>query len=215
MFDASGEDRPEPPAETYNDLMEAGYAALIEHGYADLSLRKIAAESEKSHSLLQHYYGDKQGVVVELLLYLIDGYLEDVTATEGPDPDPTGRLRTDLRRSLLGPADEDSRFWAFQTALFELRLVAREDSTIRQQFERGEARVVERFADDVRAGIEAGVFREVDPERVALQFRDLVDAARLRRVVMGETEAPERTQWFIEQFVLPGLLATGTSEPSE
>jgi AcrR family transcriptional regulator len=206
MPDASGDDRPEPPAETYEDLMQAGYAALVEHGYADLSMRKIAAESERSHSLLQHYYGDKQGVIVELLSYLIDGYLEDVTAAGNDDFGPTERLRTDLRRSLLGPADEgDERFWAFQTALFELRLIARENRTVRRQFERGEARVVERFADDVRAGIETGVFCEVDAERVALQFRDLVDGARLRRVVMGETEAPKRTWWFVERFVLPGL----------
>jgi AcrR family transcriptional regulator len=47
--------------------MEAGYAALIEHGYSELSMRKIAAESDRSHSLLQHYHGDKRGVIVELL----------------------------------------------------------------------------------------------------------------------------------------------------
>jgi AcrR family transcriptional regulator len=198
-------DRPEPPADTYEDLMEAGYAALVEHGYAELSMRKIAAESDHSHSLLQHYYGDKQGVVIEVLSYLIDGYLEDVAAAE-TDADPVDRLRTDIRRSLLGPTDETAeRFWAFQTALFELRLVARENDAVRDQFERGEARVVARFADGVRAGIDAGIFRDVDPERVALQLRDLVDAARLRRVVMGEADAPERTWWFVETFMLPGL----------
>jgi AcrR family transcriptional regulator len=207
MADAAGDGRPEPPTDTYRELMEAGYAALVEHGYADLSMRKIAARSEKSHSLLQHYYGDKEGVVLELLSYLIDGYIEDVTAGGATD-DPADRLRADLRRSLRGPADEDAdRFWAFQTALFELRLVARENDRVRAQFERGEARVVARFADDVAAGVEAGAFRAVDPERVALQLRDLVDAARLRRVVMGERDAPDRTLWFLDEFVLPGLSA--------
>jgi AcrR family transcriptional regulator len=200
-------DRPEPPADTHRELMEAGYAALVEHGYADLSMRKIAAESDRSHSLLQHYYGDKQGVVVALLSFLIDGYLDDVTG-ESDETDPATRLRADVRRSLLGPAEEDAdRFWAFQTALFELRLVAREDTQVREQFERGEARVVARLAADVRAGIEAGVFRSVDPERVARQLRDLIDAARFRRVIMDDGDAPERALWFVESFLLHSLVA--------
>jgi AcrR family transcriptional regulator len=208
MADARGDDRPEPPADTHEELMEAGYAALVEHGYSALSMRKIAAESDRSHSLLQHYYGDKRGVVVELLSYLIDTYIEDVTATADGDTDPVKRLRADVERSLFGPADEaDDRFWAFQTALFELRLVAREEPALREQFERGEGRVVARFADSVREGVAAGVFRPVDAERVALGLRDMVDAARLRRVVMGETAAPERTRWFLETFVLAGLRA--------
>jgi AcrR family transcriptional regulator len=207
MAGTRGAEGPEPPADTHRELMEAGYAALVEHGYSELSMRKIAAESGKSHSLLQHYYGDKQGVVVELLSFLIDGYLEDV-AGEADDASPAERLRRDVERALFGPADEDAgRFWAFQTALFELRLVARENGAVREQFERGERRVVDRFADSVRAGIRAGEFREVDAERVALQLRDLVDGARLRRVVMGEEDAPERTWWLIEEFLLPGLRA--------
>lgn len=43
-----------PPPETHERLMQATYAALCEHGYADLTLRKIAAEFEKSRGLL--YY---------------------------------------------------------------------------------------------------------------------------------------------------------------
>jgi AcrR family transcriptional regulator len=203
-------ERPTPPADTHRDLMEAGYTALVEHGYADLSMRKIAAESDHSHSLLQHYYGDKQGVVVALLAFLIDGYLDDVTGGAA-ESDPAARLRTDLRRSLFGPPEEDTdRFWAFQTALFELRLVAREDGRVRDQFSDGEARVVARLAADVRDGVEAGVFRQVDPERVARQLRDLIDAARFRRVVMDDEAAPERAQWFVETFVIPGLSADGS-----
>jgi AcrR family transcriptional regulator len=202
----SGEDCPEPPADTHEELMEAGYEALVEHGYAELSMRKIAAHSEKSHSLLQHYYGTKEGVVLAVLEYLIDGYLADVETAQVENP--VEQLRTDVERSLFGPADEASeRFWAFQTALFELRLEARENAAIREQFARGEGRVTDRFADSVRTGIEAGAFRGVDPERVALVLRDIVDTARLRRVVMDERAAPERALWAFETFVLPGLRA--------
>lgn len=204
MNTPSGDDYPEPPADTYEDLMEAGYEALVEHGYADLSMRKIADYSEKSHSLLQHYYGTKEGVVLAVLEYLIDGYLADVETASVESP--VEQLRTDLERSLFGPAEEASdRFWAFQTALFELRLEARESAPIREQFARGEGRVTDRFADSVRMGIEAGAFREVDPERVALVLRDIVDTARLRRVVMDERAAPERALWAFETFVLPSI----------
>ncbi|RLM51151.1 TetR/AcrR family transcriptional regulator [Halorubrum sp. Atlit-28R] len=204
MTTSPGRDRPEPPADTHEELMEAGYEALVEHGYAGLSMRKIAEHSEKSHSLLQHYYGTKDGVVLAVLEYLIDGYLADVQTASVESP--VEQLRSDLERSLFGPSDEASeRFWAFQTALFELRLEARENDAIREQFARGEARVADRFAESVRDGVAAGAFREVDPERVALVLRDIVDTARLRRVVMDEREAPERALWAFETFVLPGL----------
>jgi AcrR family transcriptional regulator len=202
-------ERPEPPAETYEELMAAGYTALVRHGYADLSMRKIAAESEKSHSLLQHYYGDRDGVVRAVLSYLVDQYVEDVTGDRAAE-DPVERLRGDVERSLLGPeGEDDDRFWAFQTALFELRLAARETPALREQFERGEERITDRFAATVRAGVDAGVFRAVDAERVALVLRDLVDAARFRRVVMDETAAPDRALWAFETFVVPGLRADG------
>lgn len=207
MSESGAGDRPEPPADTHEELMEAAYEALVEHGYADLSMRKIAAHSDRSHSLLQHYYGTKDGVVRAVLSYLIDGYLSDVETA--PVEDPVEQLRRDVERGLFGPADEASeRFWAFQTALLELRLEARENEAIREQFEQGEARVTARFARSVAAGIEAGAFREVDPDRVALVLRDLVDAARLRRVVMDERGAPERARWALETFVLPSLRAT-------
>jgi AcrR family transcriptional regulator len=205
MSRSSADDRPEPPAETHEELMDAGYESLVKHGYADLSMRKIAEQSEKSHSLLQHYYGTKDGVVLAVLEYLIDGYLADMETASVESP--VEQLHTDFERVLLGPVDEESeRFWAFQTALLELRLEARENIAIREQFTRGEARVTDRFADSVRAGIEAGAFRETDPERVALVLRDIVDTARLRRVVMDEQTAPERALWAFETFVLPGIL---------
>jgi AcrR family transcriptional regulator len=204
MPDTRNDDRPVPPADTHRELMEAGYAALVEHGYADLSMRKIAAKAGRSHSLLQHYYGTKKGVVVELLSYLIDGYLQDVETAEAAGP--VEQLRLDVDRALTGPADEDTeRFWAFQTALFELRLEAREDEDIHAQFRAGERRVTEQFADSVRAGVDAGVFHPVDPEAVALLLRDLVDAARFRRVVMNERDAPERMRRAVDQFVVASL----------
>jgi AcrR family transcriptional regulator len=170
-------------------------------------MRKIAARTDRSHSLLQHYYGSKTGVVLAVLEYLVDGYLADVEATDAaPDRDPVERLRRDLERSLTGPADEPAnRFWGFQTALFELRLAAREDAAVRERFREGERRVTARFADSVRAGVEAGVFCEVDPDRLALTLRDLVDAARFRRVLMDESDAPDRTLAFVEDVLLPAL----------
>jgi AcrR family transcriptional regulator len=197
-------DCPDPPADTHEELMEAGYRALVEHGYADLSMRKIAAESDRSHSLLQHYYGDKKGVVLELLSYLIDRYVDDVTDDMGGDPDTS--LRRAFERALFGPADEDpERFWAFQTALFELRLLAREDEAVRERFRDGERRVLDRFAECVERGVADGTFRAVDPDRTALALRDLVDAGRFRRVTMSEPDAPERARWILETFVLPAL----------
>lgn len=53
---------------------------LIEKGYAGLSMRGIAAQSEVSLSTVQHYYKNPEVLIEALLSYLIDGFQTRIDA---------------------------------------------------------------------------------------------------------------------------------------
>lgn len=53
---------------------------LIEKGYAGLSMRGIASQSEVSLSTVQHYYKNPEVLIEALLTYLIDGFQTKIDA---------------------------------------------------------------------------------------------------------------------------------------
>ncbi|SEP09097.1 transcriptional regulator, TetR family [Halogranum amylolyticum] len=50
-------------------FLEATYRALCRHGYADLTVGDIAAEAERSKSLVHYYYGSKEHLFTEFLVF--------------------------------------------------------------------------------------------------------------------------------------------------
>ena len=46
-------------SDSKKEIMEATYEALCKHGYAELSIEKIADEFDKGKSLIYYHYDDK------------------------------------------------------------------------------------------------------------------------------------------------------------
>lgn len=191
--------------DTEVEIMEATFDALCRHGYADLTLRKIAAEFDKSRSLIYYHYRTKEELFSALVLYLIDQYeermgLEDIA-------EPAARLERYVETGLFGPDDPEFDHWAFHTALLEFRVQANHNESIRPAIERSYARVVDIVAAIVRDGIERSTFREVDPTVAAKLIVGTVDAARTLKIVGVDETAPKTFHEAIEEFVLPRLYA--------
>lgn len=203
MAESDAPDRPAPPPETYEAIMQATYRAFCEHGYADLTTREIAEEFEKSRSLLHYHYDTKQELIVALLDYLLDSHPAKAAADEIENPDE--RLELFIDRGLFGPKEAAFDFWDFHTALLELRLHAHRNDVYREQLDRTIGLITDLLAETIREGIETGRFRDVDPEATALFLYDAIDAARIRKITLGHDDAPRRTRWAIETFVLPTL----------
>ncbi|MFC7176334.1 TetR/AcrR family transcriptional regulator [Halosegnis marinus] len=61
-------------SETEEEVMEATYAALAEHGYAGLTVQTIADAFPKSKSLLYYHYDDKEAILRDFIDYLVDAF---------------------------------------------------------------------------------------------------------------------------------------------
>jgi AcrR family transcriptional regulator len=208
MIETSSSDRTGPPPETHEAIMRATYRAFCAHGFADLTMRDIAEEFEKSRSLLHYHYETKQELIVALLEYLLEEHPAKAAASEIDDP--ATRLELFVDRGLFGPEDGAFDFWEFHTALLELRSHGHRDDAYREQLDRNVGFVTDLLAATIREGIEAGRFRDVDPEATALFLHDAIDAARIRKITLGHDDAPRRTREAIETYVLSTLRTPAT-----
>lgn len=173
------------PSETQTAIMEATYRAFCRHGYADLTIQRIADEFEKSKSLLYYHYDTKDALLVDFLDYLLDRFEAEVTV--GPSDNPEERL-TELL-DLLFPTSFSEDGENLQTALLELRAQAPHKPAYREQFTKSNRVISEQIATTIESGIEAGVFRPVDAEQVATLVMATRNGALLHHVSSNDPEA--------------------------
>ena len=168
-----------------DDIMRATYCALCEHGYADLTMRDIAAESDRSKAALHYHYESKHGLMLAFLDYLFEGFTDRVGGLDGPVDDPDRRLRSFLD-DVLHPPNEDSTR-EFRTALLEIKAQAPYDEAFRDRLAAFDDHVYDVVSALVEAGVEDGDYREdADPDEVARFVVALVVGAQARQVVAGE-----------------------------
>ena len=197
-----GEDTGADRSETQTAIMEATYRALCEHGYADLTMQAIADEFSKSKSLIHYHYDTKEELLVAFLDYLLDGFLTKVEETEDSD-DPRERLATLVDILLSGPEKSEE----FQIAMLEFRSQVPYVEAYQEAFMANDRRLVTLLADTIEDGIEAGVFRDVDPEHVAETILVMVDGTRSRSVLFGDGDTVTHTREAIDGYVRSHLVA--------
>jgi AcrR family transcriptional regulator len=172
--------------DTSTEIMDATYRALCEHGYADLTVQRIAAESSMTSAALHYHYDTKQELLNAFLSHLIDQF-EAKLACEASDP--RERLTTFLDAIFAPGADRDDDF---PVALMELKSQAPYQEGYRDRFRELDARMRAVVADAVRDGVAAGQFDDADPEAVARTVVTAVNGGHAREVALGEDPAETR-----------------------
>lgn len=190
---------PSPQPEAHGEIMDAVHEALLEHGFAALTMQDIADEASVSKSLLHYHYDTKQDLLVAFLDYLVER--GEQRAAECDDEPASERLRSFARSALVDTSEND---WAFATAILELKAQAPHDETYREQLARNEASLRSYVASIVRTGIETGDFRAVDPEATARLFLAAIDGARTERVALGD-DTPQVVHGALLEHVLEPL----------
>lgn len=173
LFDSDGGTR--------EQILAAAFDALHEHGYPELTIDAIGDEFDKSQSLIYHHYDSKDELLIDLLQQMIDYF-------EGPMPeirpsDPRDRIETFIETGI-GLRQMDRT--AIGT-LIELRAQAVHDDRYREHFVRSDEVIQEAIADDIRDGIESGVFQEVDAERMATWLYTVSIGTAFRSVTSDNT----------------------------
>ncbi len=190
-----GQDR--STADTTERLLQATDDALQKHGYADLSMAKVAAEFDGSQSLIHYHFDSREGLLASYVAWKREQYREFLT--EFPD-DPEQRLT-----SLLTTFVREFEEWASTDrgqAMMDLYAEGRDSETVAEELRRLDALFRDAFREAVAEGIDAGVFREnVDPDGVARLLLAASDGTAARWSV-GERDEGEPIADAVETYVL-------------
>ncbi|MFB6184442.1 MAG: TetR/AcrR family transcriptional regulator [Haloarculaceae archaeon] len=213
-----------PEGGTRVDIMRATYRALQKHGYAGLSIQRIADETDLSKSTFYHHYEGKDDLLLSFLEFTLGQFLNDLSRLDTGDP------RRDLRvffdavlfdthpdevTAKTGPdgdcPHDDSTGEidreAVKATVIELRAHAVRDGRYREQFTAADERMRDQLADIIARGVEGGQFHDVDVTRTADLLLTLAFGALLRPPT-ADVDAPSEVRDEIRQYVDDRLLAS-------
>ncbi|MBV0902673.1 TetR/AcrR family transcriptional regulator [Haloarcula salina] len=166
-------------------IMRATYRALREHGYADLTVQRIADEYGKSTAAIHYHYDTKEELLAAFLDYLLEQFVASIREVETTDPEE--RLTVLLDTLLVEPEDNLDLL----IAILEMRSQAPYKEAFRTRFEQNDEYIRYMLKAVINHGIDEGVFDDVDADHVARALMTIVDGARTRAVVLDETTALE------------------------
>jgi len=179
--------------ETESAVMAATSRALCEHGYADLTMQRIADEWDRSKAALHYHYDTKEELLEAFLDWTMSRF-ESRLACEAADP--RERLDTFVE-ALFGPAEAGDR--SFAIALLAMKAQAPHSESYHDRLLVMDERIRETLVETVRDGVEAGYFDDVNPEDTARFAATAINGAHVRRVALDERPAEARR--LFEQYL--------------
>jgi AcrR family transcriptional regulator len=191
---------PEPKAA----VAEAVRKALAKHGYARLTTKAIAAESEKSEAGLYYYYDSKDEMIAAFLEVAAGSLGEELDASDVTDPETRLRAAVDY---LFVDRDDD-RERGVNVAIMELLSHAPYNETLREPLTRLEESSLDTLTAILEDGVEAGVFREVDPRGTAAFLLAAGDGSTGFYLALGIEDVGDRLREQAHRFV-DSLLVEG------
>lgn len=167
-------------SETKSEIINATNRALCEHGYAGLTMKKIADESSMTTATIHYHFDTKE----ELLNAFLDDLIERFKVKLASEAiDPRERL-TAFLDAVFTPSNPDAD--GFPVAIMELKAQAPFQDLFRERFLDLDDIVREVVAEIVADGIDEGHFEETDPDEIARLVTTTINGAHARKVALGE-----------------------------
>jgi AcrR family transcriptional regulator len=111
-------------------VMDATFQALCKHGYADLSMQKIADESSRGKSLIYYHFENKDELMLEFMDLLADDMEERFAGFQGS---PREQLNQFLQ---LGLGVECEEIRNFRIAMLEMRSQGQHNEELAKKMEK-------------------------------------------------------------------------------
>ena len=189
----------EPSGRTFSDadeeIMRATYRALREYGYADLTIKRIAAEYGKSTAAIHYHYDTKEELLAAFLDFILNRFVASIREVETTDPE--ARLTVLLDKLLVAPQENPD----LSVALLEMRSQAPYNEAFAERFRQNDEYVRYLVKAVINHGIDEGAFADVDADRVTRSLLTIVDGARTRSVVFDDVGEYERARATAAEYV--------------
>lgn len=177
--------------DTERDILEAARTVLAAHGYAELSMAKVAGEFDGSQSLIHYHFESKEGLLAALLECdheRLESFMTDLLA------DPAERLDRLVERQVLGVDDGDTL-----PAYVELHARAGHSEPVCERLAALEDALYAALLTAVEDAVAAGLLN-VEPEPAATLLLAVHDAA----FVCGALDTDRELRAVVETFLPRG-----------
>ena len=195
----------EVPEEARQEVAGAVRRALAKHGYANLTTSQIAEETEKSEAFLFYHYDTKDDLVSAFLEDSI-GWLDTrlkLTTEDLETPDERLRALCDIMLAI----DSPRAMQGINIAVMELLSHAPHKESLQEPLRVHQDYVRDRLAEEIRAGVEQGIYREdVDPESSASFLQMTLDGSTGSVLSLGMEDVGEDIREEIHAYI-DGLMA--------
>ncbi len=184
-------------------ILESSARLFAHQGFEGTSLNEIADEVGLSKATIYHYFVGKEEIYTEIILDTLDRLLPFVK--EAVDRKEGARPRLVAAMEAHAQFFEDN-FWAFTAMLIGFGGIRELNRRARAVALRDAYEVV--FRDIIKAGIESGEFRNVDPiiaSRAALSMLNWM-------VRWYKAGGPKRAREFAREYA--GLIMQGLCSPA-
>jgi AcrR family transcriptional regulator len=178
-------------------LIARACAELIStDGYAQTSIRDVAAKAGISTGTLLHHFQSKEALLTATLLQVSDDFFADIRKAATGSGDPVERLRKAVR-AILNPKRHAVgwrvwiAFWHEASTNAELAAVAGDRTEMSESI----------FADLIAEGVAAGALRVVDPAVASSELAALIDGVALRMYGESERWTHERAASLVERLI--------------
>lgn len=199
-------------ARTYEQIMEATSRALRKHGYAGITIQRIADETELSKATFYNYFDGKDDLLLSFASWTLEAFNRDFEVEGTGDPVDDlyaflGLIVTDTRRSD-SPPDEVPELGNW----LELRTQAVHDEAYSERFTATTDRYVANLAEIIERGVDEGTFADVDPEDTAWFLLTIIDGMIVETVT--RTDDQRARLWeSLDAYIQSTVLADGVNAP--
>ena len=187
------EDAPHPPQDLREDreqqILEAAMTVFAREGFHEARMEDIAKQSRLGKGTLYLYFKSKDAIIGALLRYFFNVELRRLRALEAGE----GSVAEQILAYTRHIAADAERMSAVSSLAYEFYAVAGRDKTMRQFLEQHFSEYEVALARVVRRGVDAGEFRPVDADQIALTLLAVMEGLNLLNLAAPK-EVSLRTQ---------------------
>jgi AcrR family transcriptional regulator len=197
---------PSPTARA--EVVNAVKNALATHGYAGLTTKKVAAESDKSEAFFFYHYDTKDDLVVAFLDWAIERNRDQLSEL---DDDPVTRLYDALDFLVGDPRDDVD--CGINVAMMELLSHAPHNERFHERLTAYEQSVIDLFVDILEEGIAQGQFETVDSHDVASYLLVTANGTAGAAMALGMYDVDAGVRRELDRYLWTNVLASDVTPP--
>ncbi|MCW5632102.1 MAG: TetR/AcrR family transcriptional regulator [Rubrivivax sp.] len=171
------------------------------NGYHETTIKDIAAAAGISSGLVYSYVQNKDDLLFQIIARSLEGYCTEMTRAMAGVRDPVNRFKVAYRTYCLGVLNNTHQ------TLLAFRHVVSLPKDVRDRIKALDAKSIVTLEAEIRACIDAGHFREVDPFTAGAMAAHLAQAWPLKKWLLStHTSATEFVELALD-MVLGSLSA--------